>query len=58
MPIIQYKTQASLKAHFREIIDKIGMCDSVKIKHPEEFLDFCDIGKFFNKKQEMKFLMN
>jgi hypothetical protein len=43
MPIIHFKTQVSLKAHFREIIDRIGVCDSVKIKHPEEFSDFCEV---------------
>ena len=39
----QFKTQISRKKHFREIINKIGVCDSVKTKHPIEFLDFCEI---------------
>ena len=45
MSISQFKTQASLKTHFREIINKIGVCDSVKTKYPSEFLDFCEVFK-------------
>jgi hypothetical protein len=45
MTISQFKTQASLKKHFREIIDRIGLCDSVKLKHPQDFLDFCEVFK-------------
>lgn len=29
MGISQYKTQVSLKKYFREIINKIGVCDSI-----------------------------
>ena len=45
MTISQYKTQISLKKYFREIIDRIGLCDSVKTKYPSEFLDFCELFK-------------
>jgi len=45
MSISQFKTQASLKNHFRAIINKIGLCDSVKTKYPIEFLDFCEVFK-------------
>ena len=39
----RFKSQASLKKHFREIIDKIGICDTVKTHYPQEFLDFCEL---------------
>ena len=45
MTISQFRTQASLKKHFREIIDRIGVCDSVKTEYPQEFLDFCEVFK-------------
>ena len=45
MSISQFKTQASLKKYVREMMDSIGLCDSVKEKHPEEFLDFCELFK-------------
>jgi hypothetical protein len=45
MTIAQFKTQKKLKIYFREIINKIGVCDSVKLKHPEYFLDFCEVFK-------------
>jgi hypothetical protein len=45
MTISQFKTQKTLKAHFREIINKIGLCASVKTKYPSEFLDFCEVFK-------------
>jgi hypothetical protein len=45
MSISQFKTQASLKKHFREIINKIGVYDSVKTKYPSDFLDFCEVFK-------------
>jgi hypothetical protein len=45
MTISQFKTQASLKKYFREIINKIGVCDSVKTKYPSEFFDFCELFK-------------
>ena len=45
MSISQFKTQASLKKHFREIINKIGVYDSVKTKYPSGFLDFCEVFK-------------
>jgi hypothetical protein len=43
MPISQFKTQISLKKHFREIIDRIGLCDSVKTKYPSEYKDFLEL---------------
>jgi hypothetical protein len=43
MTINQLKTQSNLKKHFREIIDRIGVCNSVKTEHPQEFLDFCEV---------------
>lgn len=43
MSLTQFKTQASLKRHFREIIDRIGVCESVKTKYPSEYLDFCEV---------------
>ena len=43
MPISQFKTQSSLKKYFREIIDRIGVCEKIKTEHPEEFLDFCQV---------------
>ena len=43
MTISQFKTQSSLKKYFREIIDRIGICDSIKTKYPQEFLDFCQV---------------
>jgi len=43
MTIFQLKTQKSLKRHFREIIDKIGHCESVKTEYPQEFSDFCEV---------------
>jgi hypothetical protein len=45
MTLSQFKTQASLKAHFRETIDRIGECDSVKTKHSHAFLEFCEVFK-------------
>jgi hypothetical protein len=45
MTISQFNTQISLKNYFREIINRIGVCDSVKAKHPSEFLDFCEVFK-------------
>ena len=45
MTISQLKTQISLKKHFREIIDRIRICDSVKTKYPNDFLDFCEVFK-------------
>ena len=45
MTISQFKTQKTLKDHFREIINRIGVCDSVKTKYPSEFLDFCEVFK-------------
>ena len=45
MTITQFKTQPSLRKHFREIIDRIGICDSLKLKYPLEFLDFCELFK-------------
>jgi hypothetical protein len=45
MTISQFKTQVSLRKHFREIIDRIGVCDSLKTKHSSEFLDFCEVFK-------------
>jgi hypothetical protein len=35
MAIPRFNTQKELKKNIREIIDKIGACDSVKLKHPE-----------------------
>ncbi len=43
--ISQYNTQASLKKHFRELIDRIRVCDSVKSIYPQEYLDFCEVFK-------------
>ena len=43
--ISKFKTQLSLKNYFREIIDKIGVCDSVQSKYPNDFLDFCEVFK-------------
>jgi len=45
MTISQLKTQSSLKNHFREIIDRIGVCDSIKTKYPKEYIDFCEVFK-------------
>jgi len=45
MTISQFKTQISLKKHFREIIDRIGPCDSVKTEYPDEYKDFCEVFK-------------
>lgn len=45
MTISQFNTQTSLKKYFSEIINRIGICDSVKAKHPSEFLDFCEVFK-------------
>jgi hypothetical protein len=45
MTISHLKTQISLKKYFREIINTIGLCDSVKTKYPSEFLDFCELFK-------------
>jgi hypothetical protein len=45
MTIVQFKTQISLKKYFREVINKIGICNSLKINHPEYFLDFCEVFK-------------
>ncbi len=42
---MEFKSQLALKKYFREIIDKIGVCDSVKTKYPEYYLDFCNIFK-------------
>lgn len=43
MTIAQFKTQASLKTYFRGVIDRIGLCNSVKTKYPSEFLDLCEV---------------
>ena len=45
MTISEFKTQKSLKKYFREIIDNIGVCESVKTNHPQAFSDFCEIFK-------------
>ncbi len=41
----RFKTQESLKLHFRGIVDRIGLCNSVKTNHPDEFSDFCEVFK-------------
>lgn len=43
MTISQFKTQSSLKNYFREVINKIGVCESVKTKYPQEYMDFCQV---------------
>ena len=43
MPITHFKTQKDLKKHFQNIIDKIGICESVKSNYPTDYLDFCDV---------------
>ena len=43
MPITQFKTQKDLKKHFQNIIDKIGICESVKSNYPTDYLDLCDV---------------
>jgi len=45
MTITQFKTQQSLKKHFRKIIDRIKLCESVKNEYPQDFLDFCEVFK-------------
>jgi len=45
MPIQQFKTQKSLKEHFRNMIHKIGVCNSVKTEYAIEFEDFCEVFK-------------
>ena len=45
MSISNFKTQTSLKKYFRELIEKISICESVKIKYPTEYLNFCEIFK-------------
>jgi hypothetical protein len=45
MSISEYKTQADLKKYFRDLIDTIKLCDSVKTKYPLPFLDFCQVFK-------------
>ena len=45
MPITHIKSQSNLKKYFREIIDRIRLCESVKTKYPIEFLDFCEVFK-------------
>jgi hypothetical protein len=45
MTISQFKTQTKLKAYFRQLIDKIGICDSVKTKYPKECEDFEEVFK-------------
>ena len=37
------KTNSGLKKYFREIIDKICVCDSVKTKYPQYFIDFSKV---------------
>lgn len=36
-------TQKELTLHFREIINRIGHCDSVKTMYPEEYSEFCSL---------------
>lgn len=43
MTLLYYKTQKQLKDYFRETIDKIGKCNSVKTEHPYEFINFCEV---------------
>lgn len=40
-----YTSQTTLKKHFREVIDSIGKCSSVKTKYPEYYLEFCEVFK-------------
>jgi hypothetical protein len=42
---MEFKSQIALKKYFREIIDKIGVCDSVRTKHSEYYADFCNVFK-------------
>jgi hypothetical protein len=39
----QFKTQTKLKEFFRDIIHSVGVCESIKNKHPEYFLNFCEV---------------
>ena len=56
MCISQYKSQKSLKEYFRQVINEIDVCDSVKTNHLDKYLDFCEVfkrhpkypDKFFN----------
>jgi hypothetical protein len=45
MTISHFKTQISLKKYFREIINRINVCDSIKTNYPSEYLDFCELFK-------------
>ena len=43
MSISQFKTQTALKKYFREIIDRIGVCETIKTEYPQEYLNFCEV---------------
>ena len=45
MPITQFKTQTALYNHFKNIINKIGICESIKLNYPDDYLDLCDVFK-------------
>ena len=45
MPLHEFKSQESLKKYFRNIINTIGQCNSVKTLHNIEFEDFCEVFK-------------
>lgn len=41
----QYTTQSTLKKYFREVIDIISKCNSVKTYHPGYYIEFCEVFK-------------
>jgi len=41
--ISQFKTQKALKKYVREIVDRIGLCESITTQYPQEHLDFCEL---------------
>jgi hypothetical protein len=38
-----FRTQQGLKTYFREKINRIGQCNSVKTTYPVDFSDFCEV---------------
>lgn len=45
MSLSKFTTQNSLKLHFKQLIKIIGICDSIKTKHNDYYIEFCELFK-------------
>jgi hypothetical protein len=45
MSLTIFKTQKALKQYFRDVIDYISLCESIKNEYPNYYLDFLELFK-------------